>query len=72
VQKPPGPHPYKARYRPQDWFIDGRPMDVALEGVKWWSLVLLEGSSRTMLAGAVAPTEATWVALMGLSTACRQ
>jgi|SRR5882724_2301167 len=47
-------------------------MDVALEGVKWWSLVMLEGYSRTMLAGAVAPTEATWVALMVLYTACRQ
>ncbi len=33
---------------------------------------MLEGYSRTMLAGAVAPTEATWVALMVLYTACRQ
>src|SRR5882724_4223281 len=47
-------------------------MDVALEGVKWWSLVMLEGYSRTMLAGAMAPTEATWVALMVLYTACQQ
>ena len=45
-------------------------MDFALEGVKWWSLIILEGYSRTMLAGAMAPTEATWVALMVLYTAC--
>jgi hypothetical protein len=45
-------------------------MDFALDGVKWWSLIILEGYSRTILAGAVAPTEATWVALMVLYTAC--
>ena len=72
VPKAPGPHPYKARYRHPYWFIDGRPMDFALEGVTWWSLVILEGYARTMMAGAVAPTEATWVALMVLYTACRQ
>jgi transposase len=70
VQRVPGPHPYKAEYRHQFWFIDGRQMDFALEGHKWWSLVVLEGSSRTLLAGAIAPTEATWVALMVLYTAC--
>ena len=32
--------------------------------------MILEGYSRTILAGAMAPTEATWAALMGLSTAC--
>ena len=31
---------------------------------------MLEGYARTIVAGAVAPTEATWVALMVLSTAC--
>jgi hypothetical protein len=45
-------------------------MDFALDGVKWWSLIMLEGYSRTMLAGAVAPAEASWVALMVLYTAC--
>jgi transposase InsO family protein len=45
-------------------------MDFALEGHRWWSLVVLEGYSRTVLAGAIAPTEATWVALMVLYTAC--
>jgi len=30
----------------------------------------LEGYARTIVAGAVAPTEATWVALMVLYTAC--
>ena len=66
----PQPHPYKASTRHQYWFIDGRRMDFALEGVHWWSLIILEGYSRTILAGAVAPTEATWVALMVLYTAC--
>jgi transposase InsO family protein len=45
-------------------------MDFALDGVHWWSLIILEGYSRTILAGMIAPTEATWVALMVLSTAC--
>jgi Winged helix-turn helix/Integrase core domain len=69
--KPPSqPHPYKAVAPHQYWFIDGRKMDFAIEGVKWWSLLILDGYSRTMLAGAVAPTEASWVALMVLYTAC--
>lgn len=67
---PPQPHPYKAVTPHQYWFIDGRKMDFAIEGVKWWSLIILDGYSRTMLAGAVAPTEASWVALMVLYTAC--
>jgi Integrase core domain len=41
-------------------------MDFALDGVKWWSILVLEGYSRTILAGAMAPTEATWAALMVL------
>ena len=45
-------------------------MDFAFDGVQWWSLIILEGYSRTMLAGMIAPTEATWVALMVLYTAC--
>ena len=47
-------------------------MDVALEGAKRWSLIVLDGSSRTMLAGAVAPAEASWVALRVLYAACRR
>lgn len=70
AKKPTQPHPYKASYPPQYWFIDGRQMDFALDGVKWWSLILLEGYSRTMLAGAIAPTEASWVTLRVLYTAC--
>jgi transposase InsO family protein len=70
AKPPPQPHPYKAQRRHQYWFIDGRQMDFALPGGKWWSIVLLEGYSRTIVAGAVAPTEATWVALMVLYTAC--
>jgi transposase InsO family protein len=45
-------------------------MDFALDGVKWWSLIILDGYSRTILAGAIAPTEASWAALMVLYTAC--
>jgi hypothetical protein len=65
----PAPHPYKATAPHEDWFIDGRQMDFALDGVKWWSLMMLDGYSRAMLAGATAPTEASWVALMVLYTA---
>ena len=45
-------------------------MDCKIDGVQWWSLMVLDGYSRTMLAGAVAPAEASWVALMVLYTAC--
>lgn len=70
VKPAPGPHPYKARYRHPYWFIDGRRMDFAIDGVHWWSLIILEGYSRTLLAGMIAPTEATGVALRVLYTAC--
>jgi transposase InsO family protein len=70
VKRVPGVHPYKAASRHQYWFIDGRQLDVRVAGEKWWSLVVLEGYSRTILAGALAPTEATWSALMVLYTAC--
>ena len=66
----PQRHPFKASVAHEYWFIDGRIMDFALDGVKWWSLIVLDGYSRTMLAGAVAPSEASWVALMVLYTAC--
>jgi transposase len=70
-KRPPAqPHPYKAARPHHYWFIDGRQMDFALDGVKWWSLLILEGYSRTILAGALAPTEATWAALLVLYTAC--
>jgi transposase InsO family protein len=70
VKRAPGLHPYKARHPHEFWFIDGRMMDFALEGVRWWSLIVLDGFSRTMLAGMVAPTETSWGALMVLYTAC--
>jgi hypothetical protein len=70
LKKDPAPHPYKATAPHEFWFIDGRKMDFALEGVKWWSLIVLDGYSRTMLAGVVAPAEASWVALMVLYAAC--
>jgi transposase len=70
ARKAPQPHPYKAQQPHEFWFVDGRQMDFALDGTKWWSIIMLEGYSRTMLAGAVAPSEASWVALMVLYTAC--
>jgi transposase InsO family protein len=69
-KRPPQPHPYKAARPHQYWFIDGRMMDFALDGVRWWSLVMLDGYSRMILAGAMAPSEATWAALLVLYTAC--
>jgi transposase InsO family protein len=69
---PPQPHPFKATVAHEYWFIDGRMMDFALQGHRWWSLIILDGSSRTMLAGAVAPSEASWVALTVLYTACQR
>ena len=58
--KPPAqPHPYKAQVPHQFWLIDGRQMDFAIDGIKWWSSIILEGYARTILAGAIAPTEAT-------------
>jgi transposase InsO family protein len=70
AKKPTQPHPYKAIRHHQYWFIDGRMMDFELAGVRWWSIIVLEGYSRTILAGAVAASEASWVALMVLYTAC--
>ncbi len=71
-RKAPQPHPYKAQAHHEYWFIDGRQMDFTLDGVKWWSIVILEGYSRTILAAAVAPAEASWVALMVLYSACQR
>lgn len=68
----PQPHPFKARVAHEYWFIDGRMMDFALEGHRWWSLIILDGYSRAMLAGAIAPSEASWVALTVLYTACQR
>jgi hypothetical protein len=68
----PPPHPFKATAAHAYWFIDGRMMDFAIEGHRWWSLIIRDGYSRTMLAGAVAPSEASWVALPVLSTACQR
>jgi hypothetical protein len=69
---PPQPHPFKATAAHEYWFIDGRMMDFAIEGHRWWSLIILDGYSRAMLAGAVAPSEASWVALTVLYTACQR
>jgi len=66
----PGGPPLKASVAHEYGFIDGRMMDCTLEGAPWWRLIVLDGSSRPMVAGAVAPTEARWVALMVRYTAC--
>jgi transposase InsO family protein len=66
----PQPHPYKATRPHQYWFIDGRKMDFETEGVRWWSLIVLEGYSRTMVAGAIVASESSWAALMVLYSAC--
>jgi transposase InsO family protein len=68
--KEPAPHPYNATAPHEVWLIDGRKMALAVEGVKWWSLIVLDGYSRPRLAGAVAPAEASGVALMVLYAAC--
>ena len=39
----PGPHPFKAARAHASWFIDGRLMDCASDGVKWWSLIVRDG-----------------------------
>jgi transposase InsO family protein len=71
-KRPAQLHPFKAAFAHEYWFIDGRIMDCAIDGVKWWSLIILDGYSRTMLAGAVAKSEASWVAMAVLYTACRR
>jgi transposase InsO family protein/transposase len=66
------PHPFKASMAHEYWFIDGRMMDFEIEGVRWWSVIVLDGYSRTMLAGAVSASEASWIALTVLFTACQR
>jgi len=63
TQTAPQRHPCTASVAHESWCIDGRMMDLALAGVKGWSRIGLDGSSRPRLAGAVAPTEASWGAL---------
>ena len=71
-KKEPQPHPFKASVAHEYWFIDGRMMDFEIEGVRWWSVIVLDGYSRTMLAGAVSASEASWIALTVLFTACQR
>ena len=42
-QAAPQPHPFKASAAHEYWCIDGRMMDCALEGPRWWSLIILDG-----------------------------
>jgi hypothetical protein len=62
----PGLPPCKASVAHAYCFIDGRIMAGAVAGTQWGSLLGLDGDARPMWAGAVAPSEARWVALMGL------
>jgi transposase InsO family protein/transposase len=71
-KKEPQPHPFKASVAHEYWFIDGRMMDCEIDGVRWWSVIVLDGYSRTMLAGAVSASEASWIALTVLFTACQR
>jgi len=66
---PPHPQPFKATGAHAYWLMDGRLLALAWQGQRWWSRILLEGSARTRRAGAVAPSEASWGAWTGLSTA---
>jgi transposase len=43
----PRPHPDRATAPHEFWFLDGRKMDFALEGVTWWSRIMVDGYSRT-------------------------
>jgi Homeodomain-like domain len=56
-KQPARPHPYKASHPHPYWFIDGRQMAFALDGVTWWSIILLDGYSRTILAGPSPPSK---------------
>jgi hypothetical protein len=57
----PGLHPYKAPHPHEYRFLDGRQLEVRVDGAKWWGLIILAGCSRAILAGAIAPTEATTI-----------
>ena len=68
----PQRHPCKATAAHASWLLDGGLMDGALDGHRWWSLIILDGSARTRRAGAVAPSAARGVALTVLSPAWRR
>ena len=53
----------------QFWFIDGRMMDFALDGVKWWSSSCSRDTRVLCSPGPWRQREASWVALMVLYTA---
>ena len=71
-KKEPQPHPFKASVAHEDWFIDGRMMAGESDGVRWGSVIVLDGSARPMLAGAGSASEASWIALTGLLTVCQR
>ena len=56
-KKSPKEHPYKSRSWHQFWFIDHRYL-VKIDGIQYYSLCILEGYSRTFLAGVVLATQA--------------
>src|SRR5919108_512932 len=71
-KKPSKPHPYKAQFRHQYWFIDVRHLDTRIDGKKVYSICILEGYSRTILAGVVSFSEALWAVLIAFYSACRK
>src|ERR671929_48039 len=52
--------------------MDGRRMECAPDGGTWGSRIMFDGDSRPMRAGAGAPGEASWGALLVLDTAWRR
>jgi hypothetical protein len=56
----PTPHPYKATAPHEYWFIDGRQMDFALDGIKWWSIILLDGSQLGRVDGPLYSLPSLW------------
>lgn len=71
-EKEPQIHPYKPDFAHQRWFMDVRHLPVKIDGQKVYSICVLEGHSRTVLAGMVWLSEATWVILTVLYAACRK
>jgi hypothetical protein len=51
------PHPYNASHRQPYGFSDGRRMDVTLDGVRWWSLIILKRWSDDQFSLARTPVE---------------
>jgi hypothetical protein len=62
--------PYRARRWHQFWFIDIRYLDKKVDGKKVYSICLLEGYSRAILAGTVSFKQDLWAILKVFYSAC--